>query len=225
VKATTVAKLILITALSGQGAGGQNSPPALPESGGAPAVRVRVSLREKVPLRLVKFVYAGGEGELGLEGELELTITNEGTIPVTVRDLDVHGLLFEDERTAARSLLIHPCDCAVLLEDTPLSRSQVKRQTAVIAPGESRSSTLEGFGCAGGMWVPPPPGTYLLTCRVLVMPQTTPPPVSQGSPHPLSTAIRECRRMLLSEEFWRGAAASPPLRITLRPPERKRVTG
>lgn len=191
-------------------------------------VGVRVELRESDPLRLVEYVYGPGaqERELGLEGVLEVALKNAGTRPAAVRDLHVHGLLFVSAKTGEKFLLIHPCDCAFVTGDAEPPPGQIEKRTHRLAPGESRSFTLEEFGCGGGMWEPPPPGEYLVTYRVLLASDGGGAPQHPGrESRPPSVFLKDCREMLLSESFWVGGFASPPLKVTLRKPVMKRVSG
>jgi hypothetical protein len=189
---------------------------------------VQVTLSEKAPLRLVEYVYGPGaqERELGLEGILEVTLKNGGALPVTVRDLHVHGLLFVNAKTGEKSLLIHPCDCAFVTGDAIPPAGQVEKQTHRLAPGASERFALEDFGCGGGMWNPPAPGEYLLYYRVLPASEAQAAPErARGPERPPSVFMKECREKLLSDSFWAGGFTSEALKVTLGKPVRKRVSG
>ena len=189
----------------------------------AQSAPVQVLLVEKAPLRLVEYDYGGGAREVGLDGVLEVTIHNAGTGPVTVRDLDVHSLLFVNAKTGERFLLLHSCDCFFVTGDAKPPQSFLERQTHRLGPGVSQHFTIEEFGCGGGMWKPPPPGEYLVYYRVLPVSSEKVAPPQGEPPRPASAVIEECKKRLLSDEFWEGASTSPSLRVPLRKPVRKKV--
>ena len=190
-------------------------------------VSVRVELRASDPLRLVEYVYGPGaqERELGLEGVLEVTLKNAGTRPAAVRDLHVHGLLFVSATTGEKYLLIHPCDCAFVTGEAEPPPGQALKQAHRLAPGASERFTLEGFGCGGGMWEPPPPGEYLVVYRVLPADGGAPPAKVDGERRPPPVFLKQCRESLLSDAYWAGGFESEPLRIVLKKPARKAVSG
>jgi len=189
----------------------------------AQTATVQVTLRERTPLRLVEYDYGGGSREVGLDGVLEVELKNTGGEPISVRDLDVHSLLFMSEKTGERFILLHSCDCFFVTGDEAPPQGFLKRRTHVLGPGASERLTLEEFGCGGGMWTPPPPGAYLVYYRVLPAQQAEAPPAQSASRRPVSAVIQACKELLLSDAYWEEASTSQPLRVALKKPVRKRV--
>lgn len=171
----------------------------------AAADPIRVELKVERPLRLQWF--GGKDGEAGLVGKVAVTLRNEGPTPVVLRDLEQHGLVFRSVKDGRLHVLVHSCACVKEAGDPGGSLLS-------LAPGEVHRVVLEDFGCGGGMWDPPPPGSYDVDYRVLPGPT----PAAQGTPGDLTAA---CRAAFTAEDTWEGAPHSPPIRVTLRAPRRK----
>jgi len=180
-------------------------PPVAPSPTG-----LTVKLVQKKRVRLVEWYHSRREpGEVLLDGVYEITVTNTSDTERSFRDLEVHGLRFQDVKTGARHVMVHPCQCA--------RDAKGKRPKAVtLAPGAKHTILLDQFGCKSS-WNPPPPGRYDVTYRV------APPAARRGPPPTIPEAMKACREHLPTDEFWKGATSSNSLKLRLKRPVRRRA--
>lgn len=164
-----------------------------------------MQLVEKRKLRLVKV--PGGK-RAALDGVLEATVTNTGAAPVRLRDLEVHGVLFENRKGGQAHVVVHSCKC---MKDV----AEPDKAVATLAPGAQTRVLVDEWGCGGGAWEAPPPGSFEVTYRVVAAPAALPPPDPNASP---MTVTRQCRESFVSPSYWSGAVSSPPLAVTLKAP-------
>ncbi len=146
----------------------------------------------------------------GLRGALGVTLTNRGTQPVRLEELEVHALVYRDVDSDEQFVVVHPCQCLGQLE------GGLPVRVVDLSPGESHTVELDDFGCGGSSWRPPPPGTYELTYRAHLADS----PGALGSREPMSVsgpdAAVHCRELFASESFWEGALRSNAVDVVLR---------
>ncbi|MSP59197.1 MAG: hypothetical protein EXR72_02460 [Myxococcales bacterium] len=175
----------------------------LPPEATAPAAPpLTVTLVQKTKLRLVRFVPSKA---VALDGILEATIANPSAQPVRVRDLEVHGVLFSNRKGGATRVITHSCKC---VKDA----AEPAKASVEIEAGASRKVLIDEWGCGGGMWPAPPPGSWSVVYRVLAAPAAVAAP-NHDSPSKITDA---CRRDFDSPAFWEDAVSSAPLEITLK---------
>ncbi|MBP7864386.1 MAG: hypothetical protein KA419_00440 [Acidobacteria bacterium] len=200
-------------------------PGQAPGPGTAPE-GVAVTLAFPKPLHLVELWHGRERVGSGLEGSVTVTVTNRGPGPVTVYDLDVHGLCFRDVRTGEERVVVHPCDTAFYagLESPPPGWARTR--THILGPGESCRVLLDDFGCSGGYWAAPPPGEYEVFYRLRTAPPWASPPSSgtggQVRFNP-SRDVSAFRARLLDAGFWKDGPGSPTLRLQLKKPRARQV--
>lgn len=157
----------------------------------------------------------------GLEGSVEVTVSNRGPGPVTLYDLDVHGLCFRNVRTGEAIVVVHPCDTAFYAGLEPPPAGWVETRTHLLGPGESCKIRIDDFGCSGGYWAAPPPGEYEVFYRL----RTTPPwgvspAVSNGvkARFDPSRDVPAFRARLLDAGFWADGRCSQGVGLLLKKP-------
>jgi hypothetical protein len=183
------------------------------DSSSAKLSGLEVRMKFKRPLRLVEWVDTRAEpGIVGLDGTLLISMKNTSTQQKVINPQEVHGLLFIADQIPHEILVVNPSQC---LRD--FSEPNDFRQS--IAPGETRTYTIDEWGSAGSMWNPPAPGKYQLVYRV------RPPsdearevPADAGSPK----VMNHCIKALNDPRFWKEAVTSIPVPIELKTPSRQR---
>lgn len=169
---------------------------------------LEVTLVQAKPLALVRSA-AGGKLPW-LDGVLVATVTNRSQAPVRLRDLGEHGVVFVEPSGALR-VLVHSCKC---VKDAV----EPAEASFELAPGASRTVTVDDWGCGGGMWAAPPPGRYQVEYRVLPAPAVQA-PAEEEQPQ---VQVERCRQEFSSPRYWEGATGSKPLALELRAPRGKR---
>ncbi len=186
--------------------------PVPAESGPAPPVvalsSVQATLRIVRPLRLVRV-----GGETGLDGELVLELVQTGPETITVADMDVMGLRFVHATTGEVHVIVHPCACMLLASTDDGERAMAARPVT-LAPGVPQVLRIADFGCGGGMWTPPFPGTWNVIWGV-ILPERV--PVFDAAFDSSSTTAA-CKAAFLDPVLWKAAAVSPPVSIELKQP-------
>ena len=167
------------------------------------ALPVTVKLVEKKKLRLVRMPPSK---KVGLDGVIEATVTNTGSATVRLRNLEVHGVLFTNRKGGATHVVVHSCKC---VQDV----AEPAKSVTVLAPGASASVFVDDWGCGGGLWDAPEPGSWEMTYRVVGAPDALPAAQPEASPPEVT---RQCRESYRSEAFWKGAVSSVPLALTLQ---------
>lgn len=162
----------------------------------------------------------------GLEGCVEVTVTNRGPGSATVYDLDVHGLCFRNVVTGEEIVVIHPCDTAFYagLESPPPGWARTR--THVLGPGESCRIRLDDFGCSGGYWAAPPPGEYEVSYRLRATPPWGAPPASGNGEKTRFNPSRDVpafRARLLDAGYWADGWRSPAVHLLLKKPRVRRI--
>lgn len=201
--------LALVSALAGRALADSRAP----ATATAAAPSVEVTLHQKKPLRLVRWIAGKGDpGMVGLEGFLVVTLKNTGASPVRLRNQENHGLVFTSQKDGALRLVMHSCKCVA-------DAKAPHKDVVLLRPGQVRSFMLGEWGCGGGEWPPPPPGSYEVTYRVLAAPDPAPAP-AEGSVQDL---IARCEAGLVAPATWASAASSAPLKVTLKKPVAKKL--
>lgn len=192
-------------------------PPVPPDAGGGAAVanasNLVVELEQARKLRLVEWFWNRKPVGVGLEGTLVARVTNTASVPVAIKGLEVHGLLFSDITQGTPYVIINPSQC---MRDFALP----SEPTIQLAPGQSHEYVFDSWGSAGSMWRAPPPGNYRVVYRVLLDDGASREvPEDPGSIQVLENG----ERMLQSREYWRDAAVSKPLEISLEAPVKQQI--
>ena len=154
-----------------------------------------VELSVKKKLRLVQYIVEGEVIDEGLQGMLVAEVSNPTDQGVLIQNLENHGLIFTNKETGERHVVIHTCKCMMQHTDT--------RQRMIVPPGKTQITLMDGWGCGGGEWTPPPKGQYHV--RYHLVPAS--PPYVKGR--------EQCRSQLLGDTFWKRDVVSPALDITL----------
>lgn len=173
---------------------------------------VSATLSQRRRLHLVELVSADEEhGELGLRGSLRVELRNDSAEPVDLLNWDVMGLRFRDTSSGVEHFVVHPCACWFVagFEPAPFE-SRVH-----VGAGERATIEISDWGCGGGLWDPPPQGTYELTFRL-----SKGPPEPLAGPRELRRVLRSCEPRIRGEIFGEDSIVTPPVTITLKRPKR-----
>lgn len=196
-----------------------SSPSPAPPDAAVPTAVVKapglaVTLGQTRNLQLIEWIWKRGKpGIVGLEGTLVARVTNTGDIPVTIKRLEVHGLLFSDTERGIEYSIINPSQC---MRDFALPSDP----TIQLAPGQVYEYVIDSWGSAGTMWKAPPPGTYRVVYRALPGNEES----REVPKDPGSIAVLEnCEQTLHSQEYWSRAAVSEPLEVSLEAPIKKKI--
>lgn len=181
---------------------------------GAAHQDVSVQLVEEQKLRLVRYKYdkKGSLSAVSLDGRLRVTIRSLAATKTTLvlPRHRIHGLVFRPKNGGEPFVLLHDCQC---VQDAQMKQNSTFR----LAPGSENVETYSEWGCSGGPWVPPPPGSYLVSYRTLVYSES---PVAKKIPNsePLKNIIEKCQRDFRSDDYWKDAAYSNSIEVTLQKP-------
>jgi len=145
----------------------------------------------------------------GLMGKIKVHIRNGTDAPVELVDPEILGLLFSDPETGDYQVITHSCFCVMALSKP----ESVK--TITVAPGETHTMVFDEFGCGGGPWPAPEPGTYWVTYQL--HPTSSPLALSNrepqgGDPHELTDS---CRELVTSVGYAEGVYRSESVKVTL----------
>ena len=118
--------------------------------------------------------------------------------------------------------MIHQCDCVIVVNAMYPGGDPV----ITLTPGASRVITIQDWGCSGH-WIPPAPGSYQVTYRVLVVTPGSLLPLKKMPPEweklGVQGYMKRCRQMLLSKEYWEHSVSSPKVLLKLGEPIIKKV--
>jgi hypothetical protein len=160
-----------------------------------------VGLEQLRRLRLITVPVAG----VALAGSVRITIHYHTRDSLALWKAGPHGLIFTEEGTGRVHVVLHDCQCV---------KEQAEPDVLRVAPGGTARETLAEWSC-DSPWPPPPPGTYLVTYRVLPLRLFS----ERSAKGELTELLRHCRSLPYgSAALWEGGWASPPVRVTLRSP-------
>ncbi|GEM_PF-2604120 len=185
-------------------------PPWLPLAT-ASGLEIRVT---PAKLALVKDKYSEKKDAYFLKGKIYVEVINTTDKDVVFEIFDVHNIAFVDIKTGQTHVLLHSCSC-VSQCDKGSEAADWSRKRVGLSPGRKHNLAFDDFGCAGSMFVPPPPGQYDLYFRIRPHADTMP-GLTCGEKVDVKETIESCRTLLLSDEFWKGSWVGAPVRVNLK---------
>lgn len=164
---------------------------AAPATGTAPPPPVEIKIAKLTPLKLTR---------RGLTGRVIVEVTNRTDKPLSVYHEESHNVVFRSLKDGSLHVPFHTCACMKNAQGEP-------GRTLVPAKG-TQVLKFEDWGCAGSAYRAPAPGGYELTFRVFL----------QAKHHKRVDKGQDavCLADLQSEDYWRDAVSSAPVKAVIR---------